>query len=128
MDKKKENLEEHEIEEIERMKEMAEIFTDLQYDVIMDKFKIYCDTVKSCIVDFFVKNDETVDTDGEFTDLLRFALDKIQTTIRYITVSTRVGNAGKKEVNRIDITNAFNEKVEKVKVLYFYQECCEISI
>ena len=119
MDKKKENLEEHEIEEIERMKEMAEIFTDLQYDVIMDKFKIYCDTVKSCIVDFFTKNEETVDTDGEFTDLLRFALDKIQTLIRYITVSTRVSNAGngKKEVNRIDITNAYNEKVEKVKVL-----------
>jgi hypothetical protein len=118
INKMTDNLEEHELAEVQTMKEMAQIFLDLQYDVINEKYKVYCETVKNLIADFFAKNEETVDTDCEFTDLLRFALDKIQTLIRYITVSTRVINAGmgKKETNRIDITNAYNEKIEKAKV------------
>jgi hypothetical protein len=118
MNKKKDNLEEDEVIELEKLKEMALIFQDLQHDVILEKYKIFSEEVKSVIIEFFAKNEETLDSDVEFTDLLRFALDKIQTLIRYITVSTKIttGGGGKKEPHKIDITNAFNEKIEKAKV------------
>ncbi len=121
MNKKKDNLEEDEVLELEKLKEMALIFQDLQHDVILEKYKIFCDEVKSVIVDFFAKNEETLESDVEFTDLLRFSLDKIQTLIRYITVSTKISTigGGRKEPHRIDITNAFNEKIEKARV-YIY--------